>query len=202
MTCTTCHQPARGGLLCDCGAILPPRPNADRFAALGVPRTYALDTKELEVHYRDLSRKLHPDRFAKAPPRERMLSLQAATTLNEAYRVLRTPVRRAEYLLDLFGAKVGDQDPVEPGFLMEILELREELGEAKAAGDAASLSRLFAAMQERKDAAMRRVADGFAAYEHEPDAALLADVKVSLVSLRYFQRFLDEHEAHVDQELG
>lgn len=167
-----------------------------------MPRTFALDAQELEARYRELSRKLHPDRFAKAPARERMLSLQAATTLNESYRTLKVPVRRAEYLLELLGTKLGENDPVDPDFLLEILELREELAEVKASGDRKSLGALGHGMRARKDAAMRRVADGFTAYERDADAARLGEIRDSLVSLRYFQRFLDEHEALLEQDFG
>lgn len=174
MQCQGCDK-AVTGLVCEaCGAIAPPR-LVDKFAALGVPRAYALDRELLDARYRDLSRRLHPDRFARATARERMLSLQAATSLNEAYRTLKDPVQRAEYLLELSGVKIGDNEPVDPELLEEMLDLRES--GAEAAGVAA-----------RRDAVWQAVERGFAA------GAPLGEIKKGLVELRYLSRFLEERE--------
>ena len=81
---------------------------------------------------RELSRKWHPDRFAKADPRARRASLQRSVQLNEAWRVLKDPFKRAEYLLSLSGISLGKEVP--PALLMETLELREELAEAERQG--------------------------------------------------------------------
>src|SRR5205809_155753 len=125
----------------------------DHFTRLGLPRRFGIDTAALEQNYRERSRQVHPDRFAKAPPRERMESLQAATALNDAYRLLRRPVGRAEYLLELEGVKLGDNDPVDPEFLMEVMELREALLEAKHAGPdgAPRVAAMAADMRARYD---------------------------------------------------
>lgn len=202
MTCAECQNVT--GLVCEaCGAIPPPRSGVDKFAALGVPRRFALDPERLEARYRELSRRLHPDRFARAEARERMLSLQAATTLNDAYRTLRRPIPRAEYLLELEGLKLAAGDRVPEAFLLEIMALREGLAEAKAAGDAARLAAMFAAMRARRDASFAGVEAAFAELERGQGerAAILARIKDELVNLRYFQRFLDEeqHEPAADQ---
>ena len=98
----------------------------------GVERRYDLDLDQLEARFRERSRKLHPDRFTTADPRARRASLQWSVKLNEARRVLKDPIRRAEYLLASSGVEVPSAAP--PALVMEILELREELGEARAAG--------------------------------------------------------------------
>jgi DnaJ-domain-containing protein 1 len=95
-------------------------------------------------------------------------------------------VRRAEHLLALRGAPLGDKEPVSQEFLVEILELREALEEAKAGGDTAEVARLESDMRARFDAALRRVGELFAA-GGSTDA-----IKKQLIDLRYFQRFLDE----------
>src|ERR1700689_565837 len=103
----------------------------DFFEVLGVPRKYHQPTAELEQRYLALSKQLHPDRFAKAPPRERLSAVQKTTELNDAWRVLRDPVKRAEYLLKLDGLDVADEKSqsvkAAPSLLMEMMELNEQL---------------------------------------------------------------------------
>jgi len=193
--CWSCERDAGAALACaTCGALQPPDPGADHFTVLGVPRRHDLDVAELEAHYKDLSRKVHPDRFAKADPRARRASLQRTVQLNEAWRTLKDPVRRAEALLALAGVPVAaDGDgAVPPALLMEILELREELGEARVAGDDAKVQRMAATMRARVDDAMKGIAAGLAA--GTPEA--LRNVARLLVALRYDRRFLDEVAAH------
>ncbi len=159
---------------------------ASKFALLGVPQRYDLQAEELERRYRELSLKLHPDRFARAPAGERVAALSKSTALNDAYRTLRSPVGRAEHLLELAGAPLGEGDRVDQGFLVEILELREALAEARAAGDAARVATLGAEVAARREAALARLPGLFA-------EGKIAEAKAELIALRYFQRFLDEH---------
>jgi molecular chaperone HscB len=174
---------------------------ADHFAVLGVERRYDLDAGALEGRYKDLSRKLHPDRFAKADPRAKRAALQRTVQLNEAWRALKEPLKRAEYLLELGGVKLATDDggarsggvAASPELLMEILELREELGEARAAHDDARVARMGEAMRARSDEAAARVAAGLSG---AATAERLEDVARELVALRYYRRFLDEVAAH------
>jgi molecular chaperone HscB len=193
--CWSCERDAGAALACAaCGALQPPDPDADHFTVLGVPRRYDLDLIDLEARYKDLSRKVHPDRFARADPRARRASLQRTVQLNEAWRALKDPVRRAEALLALAGvpiAKEGD-GAVPPALLMEILELREALGEARAAGDDAKVHGMAVTMRARVDETMNGIAAGLAT--GTPEA--LRDVARLLVALRYDRRFLDEVAAH------
>ena len=174
-----------------CGALQPPDAAADHFAVLGVARRYQVDVADLEARYKDLSRKVHPDRFAKADPRARRASLQRTVQLNEAWRTLKDPVRRAEYLLALGGMKVaGEEDrAVPPALLMETLERREELAEARAEGDHAKVRRLGEATRARVAETMRAIAAGF-------EGGHLDEVARALVALRYERRFLDEVAVH------
>jgi molecular chaperone HscB len=191
MICWSCERAAGEGLTCvSCGAIQPPDSGADHFAVLGVARRYDLDFADLERRYRELSRKLHPDRFAKADPRARRASLQRSVQLNEAWRTLKDPIKRAEYLLSLSGVKVGAEVP--PALLMETLELREELGEARAARDDAKVQSMARAMRTRLEDALRVVAGGLGA----GDAGDLDQVAAQLVAIRYYRRFMDEVALH------
>jgi len=187
MQCPSCHQAAGGGLVCAaCGAILPAR-QVDPFAALGVEPRFDLAADALETRFRELSRKLHPDRFAKAPARERMLSLQAATKLNDSYRKLKHPLRRAEALLARGGFGIAETDKVGPEFLMEMMELGEAIHEAKDAGDAGALANATAVVRTKRDAAMAELPGLFA-------SAALAPAKEQLIAIRYFDRLLEAGE--------
>jgi len=205
MICWSCEKDARDEALCPaCGAPQPVSTHgarADHFAVLGVERRYDLDATALEARYKELSRKLHPDRFAKADPRARRAALQRTVQLNEAWRALKAPLERAEYLLELGGVKIATDDggarsggvAASPELLMEILELREELGDARAAKDDAKVARLGAAMRARADEAKARVAAGLTG---AASAVKLEGVARELVALRYYRRFLDEVVAH------
>jgi len=109
----------------------------NHFDLFGLPRTFDVDLERLAQRYRDLQQALHPDRFASAGDREKRLSLQASTQVNEAYRTLRDPLARARYMLFLeTGEIVSENGATEDmEFLMEQMDLRETLGEAKNQSD-------------------------------------------------------------------
>jgi molecular chaperone HscB len=212
MICWSCEKEAGDAALCAaCGAPQPVSTHGaqpDHFTVLGVPRRFEQEPAELEARYKELSRKLHPDRFARADPRARRASLQRTVLLNEAWRALKDPERRAEYLLALGGVRIASDDggarsggvAASPALLMEILELREELGEARLAHDDAKVARMGEAMRARAAAAFARVAAGLggAGGAAAAPAEGLEEAARELVALRYYRRFLDEVAAHED----
>jgi len=109
--------------------------SADFFSFLGLPRKLNLDMADLEQRYRALSRQFHPDYFYNAPAAERRASLEQSSYLNDAYRALKNPVTRIEYLLQLEGvtpksaADAAKQVP--PALLEEVFALNEELDEVR-----------------------------------------------------------------------
>lgn len=105
----------------------------NHFELFGFTPAYALDLARLDGAYRDIQARIHPDRFAHAGDAARRASMQMATQVNEAYRTLKSPVRRAVYLLELNGIDVAfETDTAMPKeFLMEQLEMRERLEAAK-----------------------------------------------------------------------
>ena len=111
--------------------------SADHFALFGLERGYPLDLARLTARYRELQQVLHPDRFVSAPDAERRWSVQAASRVNDAYTTLRTPLRRAVYLLSLAGVAIDEESDtrMDPMFLMEQMELREALEAAETASD-------------------------------------------------------------------
>ena len=116
---------------------------SSHFELFGLAPAYALDLQALESAYRDIQSRVHPDRFAHAGDAERRASMQMTTQVNEAYRTLRDPVRRAQHLLDLNGVDVAfETDTAMPkDFLMQQMEFRERLEEAKSSKDLELLSR-------------------------------------------------------------
>ncbi len=202
MICWSCEREGGAGPLCAaCGAILPADNQQDWFAVLGVPRRFSIDLALVENNFKKLSRQVHPDRFVTADPRARKAALSRTVQLNEAWRTLKDPLRRAEYLLELagFGLKGDDRKPVSevaatrevsapPTLLMEILELREQLADAQHAGDAARVQAMAAAMRARHAATLAAIAGAL----DQPEGAKLEEAARLMVGLRYYQRFLDE----------
>jgi molecular chaperone HscB len=109
--------------------------SADFFSFLGLPRKLNVDMADLEQRYRALSRQFHPDYFYNAPAAERRASLEQSSYLNDAYRTLKNPISRIEYLLQLEG--MGPKGPeqaskqVPPALLEEVFALNEELDEIR-----------------------------------------------------------------------
>jgi molecular chaperone HscB len=107
------------------------------FDLFSLPPQYALDRAALDARYRGLQRSVHPDRFASAGEQERRIAMQHAAHINEGYQTLKNPLKRARYLLELRGRTIDDQQTTqaEPAFLMQQMELREQLGEVREADD-------------------------------------------------------------------
>jgi len=118
---------------------------SDHFSLFALPRKLWIEMSTLEKKFLELSWKLHPDKFVNASPEEQETSLKRSSELNDAYRVLRDPVARVEYLLEIEGMrKEGEhKQQAPPELLVEVFELNEsldELREAKTSGsDLASL---------------------------------------------------------------
>src|SRR4030095_14940971 len=113
--------------------------STDYFAVFGLRRKLGIEMSSLEQKFLQLSWKLHPDNFVNASEQERELSLKRSSELNDAYRVLRQPLARVEYLLEIQGErKEGEKkQQAPPELLEEVFELNEsldELRQAKASG--------------------------------------------------------------------
>lgn len=126
-----------------CTKILSLGRHGDYFTFFGLPRRLNLDLADLEQRFRGLSRQFHPDYFYNAAPAERRASLERSSYLNDAYRTLKQPVSRVEYLLQLEGLAARDPEEaakqVPPALLEEVFALNEELDEVRTlrAGSAA-----------------------------------------------------------------
>lgn len=122
----------------------------DHFALFGLPRRFALDVDALESTYRALQSQYHPDRAASLPDAQKRLALQAATQVNEAFQILKAPLNRARYLLQLAGVDTQEETntSMPMAFLMQQMEWREAVADAKAAKDIDALTRSAKAVQE------------------------------------------------------
>ena len=170
----------------------------DPFAVLGAERRFDLDLAALEKTHRELSRALHPDKFAQAGASERKAALEKAADVNEAWRVVRDPIRRAEALFTLAGVKVGEtnEPKASPAFLMEMLDDREALAEARAKKDMNRVTELGKRMEARANGVEQRLAAGFA------NGGDMASLVPLLGELRFYKRFLDEVSAIEEEALG
>jgi molecular chaperone HscB len=210
MICWSCEKNPGDGMLCAaCGAVQPPDRTADYFRVFSLPRRFDVDVVDLERRYKEMTKLLHPDRFARADGRARRASLERSVQLNLAWRILSQPVSRAEYLLSLEGVEVGEPagskssgeadsratQPVDTALLVEVMELREGLAEARARGDGAKVASLVAGVQARHDKEMAEVAADFSAAR--PNLGVIA---ARLVAARYYRRFLEEAQADRERE--
>lgn len=142
--CWSCQGPVNAGNpFCEtCKAVQPPG-QVDHFRRLGLDMAFDVDVDALDRQYFAMQRQLHPDRFATKGPKEKALSQQQATSLNEAYECLKDPLSRADYLLAVRGVEampegchlVNDQE-----LLMESMEMREALAEAETPDDVAKVA--------------------------------------------------------------
>ncbi|NML59587.1 Fe-S protein assembly co-chaperone HscB [Massilia sp. RP-1-19] len=125
----------------------------NHFDLFQLPATFALDMGALDTAYLDVQGRVHPDRFINATDAEKRVAMQWATRANEAYQTLRNPQKRAQYLCELNGVDLNTESntAMPMAFLMQQMEWREALGEARAAKDSDALDALDEQVkQERK----------------------------------------------------
>ena len=163
-------------------------PSSSHFELFGLPPAFSIDELMLEKAYRDIQSQVHPDRFAHAGDAERRASLQWTTRVNEAFRVLKNPVSRARHLLELHGIDVAFETntamPAE--FLMQQMELREKLEEAK---DATALDALRTDLVSEKRALEKSIGD---AIDTQKDYKAAADNVRKLQFLHRLDEEIDE----------
>jgi molecular chaperone HscB len=174
-----------------------PTKAVDYFAIFGLPRRLWIEMSALEQKFLQLSWKLHPDNFVNAPEPQRELSLKQSSELNDAYRTLRDPVGRVEYLLEIEGArKEGEhKQQAPPELLEEVFELNEsldELREAKASGgDLAALKARLESAEKGFKEKLSQVDAQLQAAAREWDAALQADAATRKVIMAKLNELLN-----------
>ncbi|MBF0187474.1 MAG: Fe-S protein assembly co-chaperone HscB [Magnetococcales bacterium] len=159
---------------------------------------FDVDLEALEPLFREGQQRFHPDRFATHSATERRYSLEHVTRLNEAIRTLRDPLLRAEALLTLSGRSVGSESggaaPQDPMFLMESMELREQLEEVDISADDAQdrLDHLGRDVQQRISAEMETISTAWKTERESPSDTNLESIAGAIDRMRYHRRFLEE----------
>jgi molecular chaperone HscB len=199
-----------------CSKIQPP-PGGDYYSVFGLEPRLNLDLTALEHEFHRLSRKLHPDRFARAEENEKQWSLADTALLNDAYRTLKDPLRRTEYLLKLLGAEIGaDHESKEEkvarvpaDLLEEVFELNMQLEEMRAASKTGVEDpELQAGLEQAKrrfDGLLVEVDQDLRTQWQkwdEGDAAARASAQKKMVALLDRRRYLSNLVRDVTETLG
>lgn len=163
----------------------------DFFSLFGLQRAFRIDEGALELAYHDLQGQVHPDRFAHLDSAEQRRSMQWATHVNEAFRTLKKPLARAQYLLELAGVDVGlhTNTAMSPEFLMEQMEWREAVEEARAAGESEALEHLHRRLRQRSREVFDEMGD---ALDIKGDLATGAETLRRLMFMDKLQHDIDD----------
>jgi molecular chaperone HscB len=175
------------------------------FEFLELPDNLSIDAKDLEQRFYALSRKWHPDRFARASAEDQQKALDSSALLNDAYRTLREPVARAEYLLSLRGVGMGDAKAdakkVPPELLEEVFELNMALEEVRM-GDTDALPQLreaqtrFRGILGQSD---RDLESDFAQWDQTHDPQLLERLRARLNHRKYISNLVRDTEQALEK---
>ena len=198
-SCWRCGSTDSASLFCQfCNSLQ--RPVTDYYRFFGLDKRLSLDAAELQARFYALSRKLHPDLYTRANPDEQRHSLEAASILNDGYRVLRDPVLRAEYMLKENHFDVAEQrtKDVPPELLEEVFDLNMQLdelrsGDLDARAPLAESGSRFKAMLAVIDSELQLLFTAYdAAPEGEPRRAELARIRALLNRRRYISNLVSE----------
>jgi molecular chaperone HscB len=170
----------------------------DYYAVLGISRGLSLSVDDLQQRYYALSRELHPDRFMQKPEAERQRALDMSSALNDAYRTLKDPIKRAQYLLALEGFDIGEQrsKDVPPELLEEVFELNMALEEMRG-GDHSARPQLeqaeknFTNMLGETDQQLQAL---FGQYDAARSRDVLSQIRNVLNRRKYIQNLVSEVE--------
>jgi molecular chaperone HscB len=166
----------------------------DYFDVFGLPRVLGIDLAALEKTFHELSRQYHPDYFSTASAAEKTRAVRMTALLNDAYRTLRHPVRRVEYLLSLYGLK-PDASKVPQSLLMEVFEINEQMEEVKAGRASVeeidSLRALIKEKRERFDAELQQAVLEWDRSQSKEQLARLAEILSESSYIRNLERELE-----------
>lgn len=173
-------------------------PPQNHFELFGLSPGFELDLDDIAARYRDLQRAVHPDKFANASDQERLLSVQQAAQINEAHHILKSPLARARYLLELNGITLDDNDTaMDPMFLMEQMELREALAGVQGKADPfAELMSLRDTIEGKEKGFVASLSAAFADGEQHA----LEEARETIRKLQFMDKLLSELEA-MEEEL-
>jgi molecular chaperone HscB len=196
--CLSCGRRQEPSLICtECGAAI--AAPLDCFAALALPRKLTIDLDALERLYHELSRKIHPDRFASKGPKVRDASLRATATLTRSYRTLRDPVARGLYWLGLNGEKLAENNKRVPPEIAELVfDVQEQLAEMQLDSDpeaaherATEIAARRVELQFKMDEMLADLDSNFAKWDQSGDAkTLTTELKTILSNIAYLRTLI------------
>ncbi|MDK9754483.1 co-chaperone HscB [Vibrio sp. D173a] len=169
----------------------------NHFELFGLPSQFQLDGSLLSSQFRELQKRFHPDNFATASERDRLMAVQKAAQINDAYQVLKHPISRAEYILAENGTEIrGEQQTMQdPMFLMEQMELREELEDIADSSDPES------ALFDFDSKVSKMYKQHLASVEQELDQGLWAEAADRVRKLKFIAKLKNEIELVEDKLL-
>jgi len=168
----------------------------DYYALLGIPRSLNPSLEVLQQRFYELSRQLHPDKFMRKPEADRQQALETSSALNDAYRTLKDPVKRAEYVLREEGFDVSEQrsKDVPPELLEEVFELNMALEEMRGGDESArpqleQAGKNFAGMLVQVDQQLQSL---FEKHDGSPSRETLAEIRGVLNRRKYILNLVNE----------
>lgn len=169
----------------------------NHFELFGLPSQFKLDGSLLSSQFRELQKRFHPDNFATGSERDRLMAVQKAAQINDAYQVLKNPISRAEYILAEQGVEIrGEQQTMQdPMFLMEQMELREELEEIADSTDSES------ALFDFDSKVSKMYKQHLASVEQELDDGFWAEAADRVRKLKFIAKLKNEIELVEDKLL-
>jgi molecular chaperone HscB len=159
----------------------------NHFELFQLPQRFALDSSALDAAFRDVQGRVHPDKFVNATDAEKRVAMQWATRANEAYQTLKNPQKRAQYLCELNGVDLQTESntAMPMAFLMQQMEWREALGEARADKDADALEALDQQLRNERKLKLLDI-------EHQLDAGDFHAAAQGVRALMFLEKFGDE----------
>ena len=197
--CNKCETPLVSQLFCfSCKTLQYFPKEIDFFEVLGFPISFEIKSAELELRYQELSLELHPDFYGSSPEAEKLLSETATAILNSAYKTLREPTLRADYLLHLLTEKQKlDERSLPEGFLAKMFFMQEKLDELLDSGNTVKLSSMRKDLQKKKRDIEADYAPLFRKYEDDPeDTVIPQQLQTNLNAERYLRRLIERIPAN------
>ena len=173
--------------------------NSDNcFKLLAMPLSFDIDRKKLNENYHEIQKNIHPDNYANSSDAERRLSVQKAAQVNDALETLKNPLKRAIYLLSLYGVELSERDnKIDPAFLMEQIDLRENLSQIENNTDPfEALDNILRDVEIKIKSVVENLTSLFAMILAQPASSeldsLLEKVKSHVLEMQFLNRLQEE----------
>ncbi|NVD71312.1 Fe-S protein assembly co-chaperone HscB [Duganella sp. BJB1802] len=166
----------------------------NHFELFNLPQQFAVDAGALDSAYRDVQGRVHPDKFVNATDAEKRVAMQWATRANEAYQTLKNPQKRAQYMCELNGVDLQTESntAMPMAFLMQQMEWREELGDARAAKDSDALEVLDKQLRNERKARLAEI-------EQQIDANDYVQAAQGVRALMFLEKMKQEIDGALSQ---